>query len=51
MTDAQKKMMEMLGLTEDDFTPVDKGILIENTYLKTEYNSILIEMMMEEDDT
>lgn len=51
MTDAQKKMMEMLGLTKDDFTPVDKDILIENTYLKAEYNSILIEMMMEEDDT
>lgn len=50
MTDAQKKMMEMLGLTEDDFSPVDKDTLIENTYLKTEYNSILIEMMMKEND-
>lgn len=48
MTDTQKKMMEMLGLTEDDFSPVDKDALIEDTYLKTEYNSILIEMIMED---
>ena len=47
MTDLQAKMMEKLGLIEQDFQPVDKGALLEEAYLKAEYNSILIEMMME----
>lgn len=49
MTDLERKMMEKLGLTEDDFTPqpTTKEIA-EEAYLKAEYNSILLEMMMEE---
>lgn len=47
MTDLQAKMMEKLGLTEEDFEPVDKDVLLEEAYLKAEYNSILIEMMTE----
>lgn len=47
MTDLQKKMMDKLGLSETDFEPMDKDALIEEAYLKAEYNSILIEMMME----
>lgn len=49
MTDLQKAMMDKLGLVEDDFWPVDKDALLEEAYLKAEYNSILIEMMMEEE--
>ena len=47
MTELQAKMMEKLGLAEADFEPVDKDVLLEEAYLKAEYNSILIEMMME----
>lgn len=47
MTKLQAKMMEKLGLTEEDFEPIDKNALIEEAYLKAEYNSILIEMMTE----
>ena len=47
MTDMQKKMMDKLGISESDFEPMDKDALIEEAYLKSEYNSILIEMMME----
>ena len=47
MTNLEKRMMEKLGLTEEDFKPVDKDVLLEEAYLKAEYNSILIEMMME----
>lgn len=47
MDDLEKRMMEKLCLTEEDFEPIDKNVLIEEAYLKAEYNSILIEMMME----
>ncbi len=49
MTNAQKKMMEMLGLTEEDFEPqATTQEIAEEAYLKAEYNSILLELMMEE---
>ena len=48
MTDLQIKMMEKLGLSVDDFKPIDKDKLLEDAYLKAEYNSILIEQLMEE---
>lgn len=48
MTDLERKMMEKLGLTEDDFEPQPTASEIaEEAYLKAEYNSILLEMMME----
>lgn len=48
MTELEKRMMEKLGLTEDDFVtqPTAKEIA-EEAYLKAEYNSILLETMME----
>lgn len=49
MTAAQKRMMEKLGLTEEDFEPVDQEALLEEAYLKAEYNSILIEALMEDE--
>ncbi len=48
MTKLQEKMMSKLGLSKEEFEPLDKNTLIEEAYLKAEYNSILIEMMMEE---
>lgn len=45
MTDIQKKMAKMLGLTEEDFEPIDKDRLLEEAYLKAEYNSVLIEQL------
>lgn len=45
MTELEKKMAEKLGLTDDDFKPIDKDRLLEEAYLKAEYNSILIEQL------
>lgn len=45
----QKKMMMALGVSQEDFEPVDRETLLEEAYLKAEYNSILIEMMMEDE--
>lgn len=45
MTDLHTKMMKMLGLTEEDFEPINKDRLLEEAYLKAEYNSILIEQL------
>lgn len=45
MTDIQKKMAKMLGLTEEDFEPIDKDRLLEEAYLKAEYNSIILEQL------
>lgn len=45
MTDLQNKMMEKLGLSKEDFEPINKEELIEDAYLKAEYNSILIEQL------
>lgn len=50
MTNTQIKMMEKLGLSQEDFEKVDTDILIEEAYLKAEYNSILIKMIMEEEE-
>lgn len=47
MTDSQIKMMEKLGLSKEDFDPINKEELLEGAYLKCEYNSILIEQLME----
>ena len=49
MTESQEKMMAALGLSQEDFEPVDQEALLEEAYLKAEYNSILIEMMMEDE--
>lgn len=46
MTDLQKKMMEKLGLSKEDFEPINKEELLEDAYLKAEYNSILIEQII-----
>lgn len=49
MTEAQKKMMDKLGLTEDDFLPQPSAQEIaEEAYLTAQYNAVLIELMMEE---
>lgn len=48
LTEAQKKMIVKLGISQEDFEPIDKDRLLEEAYLKAEYNSILIEMMMED---
>ena len=48
MTDLQNKMMEKLGLSKEDFEPTNKEELIEDAYLRAEYNSILIEQLMGE---
>lgn len=49
MTVSEKRMAEALGLTEEVFdqklTPQE---IAEEAYLIAEYNSILLEMMMEE---
>lgn len=45
--DAKEKIMVQLGLTEDDFKPVEINIA-EEAYLLAEYNKIILEMMMEE---
>lgn len=49
MTEMQEKMMKKLGLSPEDFEPVDQETLLKEAYLKAEYNSILIEMMMEDE--
>ena len=49
MTDVEKKMIEKLGLSVDDFEPIDKDKLLEDAYLKAEYNSILLEQLGGED--
>lgn len=46
MTNLQRKMMEKLGLSKDDFEPINKEELLEDAYLKAEYNSILIEQII-----
>lgn len=48
MTDLQKKMMDKLGLLKEDFEPINKEELLEDAYLKAEYNSILIEQLIGE---
>lgn len=48
MTDLQRKMMDKLGLSKDDFEPINKEELLEDAYLKAEYNSILTEQLMGE---
>lgn len=49
MTNAQKKMMGSLGLTEEDFEPQPTAQEIaEEAYLRAEYNAVLLEVMMEE---
>lgn len=45
MTDLQRKMMDKLGLSKEDFEPIDKDRLLEEAYLKAEYNSILLEQL------
>lgn len=48
MTDMQIKMMKKLCLSKEDFEPINKEQLLEEAYLKAEYNSVLIEQLMEE---
>lgn len=48
MTDLQIEMMNALGLSKEDFDPIDKDKLLEEAYLKAEYNSVLLEQLMEE---
>ncbi len=48
MTDLQIKMMNAIGLSKEDFESIDKDALLEEAYLKAEYNSVLIEQLMEE---
>ena len=48
MTETQTKMMEKLGLSKEDFEPINKEELLEEAYLKAEYNSVLIEHLLEE---
>lgn len=50
MNEMQKRMIKQIGLSEGEFEPngIDRDALTEEAYLKTEYNSVLIEMMMEE---
>lgn len=50
MTDLQKKMMDKLGLSKEDFEPINKDRLLEEAYLKAEYNSILLEQLGGLDD-
>ena len=45
MTDLQRKMIEKLGLLKEDFEPINKDRLLEEVYLKAEYNSILLEQL------
>lgn len=45
MTDLQRKMMDKLGLSKDDFEPINKDRLLEEAYLKSEYNSIILEQL------
>lgn len=45
MTDLQKKMIDKLGLSKEDFEPINKDRLLEEAYLKVEYNSILLEQL------
>ena len=49
MTEAQKMMMDKLGLTEWDFlTQLSPQEIAEEAYLTAQYNAVLIEIMMEE---
>lgn len=45
MTDLQRKMIDKLGLSKDDFEPINKDRLLEEAYLKAEYNSIILEQL------
>ena len=49
MTEAQKKMMDKLGLTDDDFHPqLSTQEIAEEAYLTAQYNAVLLEILMEE---
>ncbi len=50
MNEMQKRMIKQIGLSENEFKPaeISSDALAEEAYLKAEYNSVLIEMMMEE---
>ena len=49
MTEAQKQMMDKLGLMEEDFLPqLSPQEIAEEAYLIAQYNAVLIEIMMEE---
>ena len=49
MKEAQKKMMDKLGLTEEDFKPQPTAQdIAEEAYLTAQYNAVLIEILMEE---
>ncbi len=52
MNEMQKQMIKRIGLSEDEFEPteIDRDALAEEAYLKAEYNSVLIEMMMEDSE-
>lgn len=52
MNEMQKQMIKQLGLSEDEFEPteIDRDALAEEAYLKAEYNSVLLEMMMEDSE-
>lgn len=45
MTETQIKMMKKLGLSKEDFEPINKKELLEYAYLKEEYNSIILEQL------
>ena len=45
----REKLMQKLGLTEDDFQPQPTAQEIaEEAYLTAQYNAVLIELMMED---
>ena len=50
MNDMQKQMIKQIGLSEDEFEAdeIDRDALAEEAYLMAAYNSVLLEMMMEE---
>lgn len=52
MNEIQKQMIKQLGLSEAEFEAdeIDRDALAEKAYLKAEYNSVLIEMMMEDSE-
>lgn len=51
MTDLEMRMISAAGLTEEDFKPQPTAQdLAESAYLRAEYNSILLEMMEEDND-
>ena len=50
MSTLRERLRQINGLTDEDFEPNKVTEVAEDAYLLAEYNSILIEMIMEDEE-